>query len=232
MYEFREIKSAAAEGFARIDFETAVGAALPLLDPLVRLVNTGDRIAQIDASLSGTLAYVLNRIQDDGTALSNAIAEAHGKGLTEPDPWQDLSGMDVAKKLLILCRSAGFSVEPEQVQVEPLLQRSVDRQTFTDFDAQWRDRVEQAKRDGSRIVYRASFDGRKLSVGPANVALTDPLANGRGRDNVILFRSALYSPEPLIIRGPGAGAQLTANGVLIGILRLHRDIARDSFELI
>jgi bifunctional aspartokinase / homoserine dehydrogenase 1 len=227
-HEFQELKAAAAEGGARLDFETAVGAALPILDPLTGLVQSGDRVSHIEANLSGTLAYVLNRMQDDGTALSTAIAEAHGQGLTEPDPWQDLSGADVAKKLLILVRCAGVAAEPEQVQIAPLLTRSVDQQTFTDFDAQWAARVQEARRLEGRLVYRARFDGQKLSVEPALVAPRDPLATGRARDNVIVLQSQLYHPEALIIRGPGAGAHLTANGVLMGLLRIHREATRVS----
>jgi bifunctional aspartokinase / homoserine dehydrogenase 1 len=230
MYEFREIISAAREGGARIDFETAVAAALPLLEPLMRLVHSGDRITQIEGNLSGTLAHVFNRMQDDGVALSAAIAEAHGRGLTEPDPWTDLSGSDVAKKLLILTRIAGYAVEPEQVLVTPMLQRTIEQQTLMDFDAEWADRVQTAKQQGSRLVYRALFDGSSLRVETTSVSGNDPLALGRQRDNVIVLRSSLYNPEALIIRGPGAGAQLTANGVLMGLLRLQREVAHDQFD--
>ena len=191
----------------------------PSVYVLLGLRTRGDRLLNIEASLSGTLAYVLDRMHA-GCKLSDALGEARKLGVTEPDPCADLSGMDVAHKLVVLTRVGGYPLEIEQIHVVPLLERTAAMQGFEEFDAQWAARIAQAQARAERIVYAACFDGSQAQVGPLALPAEHPLAQGRGRDNVIALSTQLYSPQPLVVRGPGAGAELTATAVLSEILAI------------
>jgi aspartokinase/homoserine dehydrogenase 1 len=216
--EFDLLHQLAQASGAGLRYETTAGAALPILATLARHRAVGDRLVALDASLSGTLAYVLERIAD-GAPFSRALLEAQQAGYTEPDPNVDLSGQDVLRKLLILLRQAGIAVEPRDVRHRPLVEvrwRGPDRA----LDALWAERAEAARASGERWVYVAGYRHDQVCVEPRLLPAAHPLAQSRGTDNVIVVRTELYRDPPLVIRGPGAGPDLTAAGVLQDALEL------------
>ncbi|MGH8413704.1 MAG: aspartate kinase [Gammaproteobacteria bacterium] len=207
-------------------YETTVGAALPVLGPLAELRARGDRVARIEALLSGTLSFIFNRV-NNGERFSVAVREARARGFTEPHPVADLRGTDSGRKLLILMREAGFHWEPGRVQVESLVPQELaaepDSEHFlselASHDAAWAERAEAAHRRSLRLAYLARFDGHHASVGVTHVASTDPFALLAPGENLIRIWTDRYQPVPLSIAGPGAGPELTAAGVLTDILK-------------
>lgn len=207
-------------------YETTVGAALPVLDPLTDLVRSGDKVQRIEALLSGTLSFVLSRVNNGGR-FSTAVREARTRGYTEPHPGADLQGADSGRKLLILLREAGFHWEPEQIQVESLLPQELATETDSEcflsrlaiHDAAWAERAEAAHHRSLRLAYLARFDGRSASVSVTHVANHDPFALLAPGENLIRIWTERYHPVPLSIAGPGAGPELTAAGVLTDILK-------------
>ncbi|HET9465831.1 MAG TPA: bifunctional aspartate kinase/homoserine dehydrogenase I [Gemmatimonadales bacterium] len=210
----------------RILHEATVGAGLPIIDTYHKLVESGDRVDRIEGLLSGTLGYVLSQVSA-GLPFSRAVRSAMAKGYTEPDPRDDLSGMDVARKALILARLLGFQGELRQSAVESLVPkwaRSISLKDFLarleELDVPWQRRVEAAAAEGSVLRYVALVTPSKIAVGVQAVPLTSPLAGIKGSDNQLIFTTARYKTNPLVITGPGAGAEVTAAGVLNDILRL------------
>jgi homoserine O-acetyltransferase len=206
-------------------YETTVGAALPVLGPLADLRRAGDRLVSLTAILSGSLSFVLHRV-NEGTPFSAAVAEAHRLGFTEPHPREDLSGQDVARKLLILLRESGFAVEREEVIVEPMV--STDEQDperflagLARFDADWAARAAEARAQGERLFHVARFDisqGTSPQVGVASLPENHPVGRAGAGESVVVIRTDRYSGLPLTISGPGAGPEITASGVLIDLL--------------
>jgi homoserine O-acetyltransferase len=205
-------------------YETTVGAALPVLGPLADLRRAGDRLVSLTAILSGTLSFVLHRVSE-GTPFSAAVAEAHLRGLTEPHPSEDLTGEDVARKLLILLREAGFAVEREEVIVEPMISAipaEPDPERFLAglirYDDAWTARVAEARDRSERLFHVARFDQYGPRVGVASLPADHPVARAGAGENVVVYRTDRYSDLPLTISGPGAGPEITASGVLIDLL--------------
>lgn len=219
-------------------YETTVGAALPVLGTLADLRRAGDRLLAISAVLSGTLSFVLHRIES-GVSLSAAVREAHARGYTEPHPADDLSGEDVGRKLLILLREAGFDLEREDVEVEPLLPEGLpeepDPERFLDALAPWNDvwaeRVADTRRRGERLLYLASFDGASPRVGVKALPADHPVARGGPGENVIVYRTERYFEVPLTIAGPGAGPEITATGILADLIAAAREMRRHASNL-
>ncbi|MGI8818968.1 MAG: bifunctional aspartate kinase/homoserine dehydrogenase I [Gemmatimonadales bacterium] len=210
----------------RILHEATVGAGLPIIDTYHKLVESGDRVERIEGLLSGTLGYVLSEVSA-GVPFSRAVRSAKTKGYTEPDPRDDLSGMDVARKALILARLLGYQGELRQSAVESLVPKWGRDLSMADFlgrldevDAQWKRRVDEAAAQGSVLRYLAQVTPTKVAVGVQAVPLASPLAGIKGSDNQLVFTTARYKSNPLVITGPGAGAEVTAAGVLNDILRL------------
>ena len=210
----------------RILHEATVGAGLPIIDTYHKLVESGDRVARIEGLLSGTLGYVLSEVSA-GVSFSQAVRGAMAKGYTEPDPRDDLSGMDVARKALILARLLGYPGELRRNAVESLVPkwaRSLSLEQFLDrleeLDAGWKRRVEAAAAEGAVLRYVAVVSPVKIAVGVRSVPTTSPFASIKGSDNQLVFTTARYKDNPLVITGPGAGAEVTAAGVLNDILRL------------
>jgi bifunctional aspartokinase / homoserine dehydrogenase 1 len=210
----------------RILHEATVGAGLPIIDTFHKLVQSGDRVDRIEGLLSGTLGYVLSEVSA-GVQFSRAVERAMDRGYTEPDPREDLSGMDVGRKALILARLLGYPGELEQKDVESLVPAwglSISLAAFLtrlkELDKPWAERVAQARRAGEVLRYVASVTPRKLAVGVRAIPLASPLAGIKGSDNQLVFTTARYKSNPLVITGPGAGAEVTAAGVLNDILRL------------
>jgi len=202
-----------------------VGAALPVLGTISDLRRAGDRLLGVSAVLSGTLSFVLHRVEA-GVPFSAAVREAYERGYTEPHPAEDLSGEDVARKLLILLREAGFGIEREDILGEPLvpdLPIEPDPERFLaalePFDADWAGRAARARERGERLLYLASFDGTVPRVGIAALPADHPVARGGPGESVIVYRTERYSDLPLTISGPGAGPEVTATGVMSDLLR-------------
>jgi aspartokinase/homoserine dehydrogenase 1 len=209
-------------------YEATVGAGLPVIHTLKDLVETGDEIRSISGIFSGTLAYLFNLF--DGTRpFSDIVREAKAQGYTEPDPRDDLSGTDVARKAVILAREAGLTLELADIEVESLApaalaNASVDEflKRLPDFDAPMAERVAAAKRAGQVLRYVATIDVRagKAKVGLESFAPNHPFANISLTDNIVQFVTGRYCDNPLIVRGPGAGPDVTAAGIFADLLRL------------
>ncbi len=219
-YTFQtEILGAQAQSGARLRDSTTVGAQLPLLATLTELRRAGDRIKSFEAVLSGTLSYVLGSVQT-GTSLSQSIGEAVSLGYAEPNPACDLSGIDAARKLVILLRAAGVDVELGDIERIPLLDVAdgscIDAALAV--DETWRARAALAQTRHEKWIYRASFEDGRARIAPERVALDHPLARLAPCENAIVLHSELYSAAPLTIAGPGAGIALTAAGVFADLL--------------
>lgn len=223
---YLSIKSGAC-GRGIVRYETTVGAALPMVGTISDLVRTGDRVRRIEGALSGTLGFLMTRIAD-GVTLSVALREARDLGCTEPNPRDDLSGLDVARKILILAREAGMLIEASEVERESLLPSaewdalSLDEfwRRVAELDSGLQSQAQAAAADGGRLLYLASVSAGVAQVGLRQVEATSPFASLRGGDNMLAVWTDRYPASPLVIRGPGAGPELTASGVFADILRV------------
>jgi cystathionine gamma-synthase len=210
----------------RILHEATVGAGLPVIDTLRKLQEAGDTILSIEGCPSGTLGFVFGEL-GRGRSFSDALQAAVSAGYAEPDPRADLSGVDVARKALILARLIGYTGDLGNIAVESLVPRTlgdVPREEFlariVEADAQWRTRIESARERGVVIRYRARATATSVSVGLVEVAESDSLSTLQGTDNQFSFVTERYRDQPLVIRGPGAGPAVTAAGVFNDLLRL------------
>ncbi|HEV7704812.1 MAG TPA: aspartate kinase [Gemmatimonadaceae bacterium] len=224
----RELRALAAERGARIRAETTVGAALPILDTYAKLVESGDRVRRIEACPSGTLGFLFDEL-GRGRKFSAALRDAMSRGYTEPDPRDDLTGMDVARKGLILGRLLGFEGELSDVTVESLVTPAAAKMPLAKFLAQletlddaWDARVAKAKARGGVLRYQVNATARKVSVGLVVADESSPMASLRGTDNQFVFVSDRYKSNPMVISGPGAGPDVTASGVVNDVLQLAR----------
>ncbi|HKR10945.1 MAG TPA: bifunctional aspartate kinase/homoserine dehydrogenase I [Pyrinomonadaceae bacterium] len=208
---YRSLRETARRHQRYFLYETNVGAGLPIIQTLRGLVETGDEVIKIEGVLSGTLSYIFNSL-DGGRTFSEVVREAHSLGLTEPDPREDLSGVDVARKLIILAREMGLEVEMDAVQVESLV--AEDDQSIAALLDSARDRGEVV-----RYVGTIDSDGN-LSARRRNYPIDHPFASLTGSDNIVSFQTARYNTQPMIVRGPGAGPEVTAAGVFADLLRL------------
>jgi aspartokinase/homoserine dehydrogenase 1 len=223
---YQTLKKGRRRGRGALLHETTVGAALPVVGTLADLVRTGDRVRRVEGALSGTLGFLMTRIAD-GAAFSVALKEAHGLGYTEPNPREDLSGGDVARKILILAREAGMPIEASAIRRESLLPGPAwDALPIDDFwsrvdelDAAMEKRAQAASIEGGRLVYLASVVDGVAEVGLRRVESSSPFASLRGGDNMVAFWTDRYPRSPLVVRGPGAGPEVTASGVFADIIR-------------
>jgi bifunctional aspartokinase / homoserine dehydrogenase 1 len=208
-------------------YETTVGAALPIIQTLRDLVQTGDEISEIEGILSGTLSFLFNSF-DGSRPFSALVEQARSLGYTEPDPRDDLSGMDVARKMTILAREIGLSLELRDVDLHSLVPEALQRGTVADFiEALPRHdgEMETLRRDALANDKVLRFVGRVTRGGEASVGLraypnSHPFARVHLTDNIVLFRTSRYSENPLVVQGPGAGREVTAAGVFADLLRL------------
>ena len=227
---YHEIKRAAREANTHFLYEATVGAGLPVISTLKDLVDTGDDIDNISGIFSGTLAYLFN-VFDGSKPFSSIVRDARSRGYTEPDPRDDLSGLDVARKAVILAREAGLDLELADLEVESLAppalaKASVDEflERLPDFDAAMAERVARVRRERKVLRYVAEVDVRRRA---ARVSLKEfgpehPFANISLTDNIVQFVTRRYGVNPLIVRGPGAGPEVTAGGIFADLLRLCR----------
>jgi aspartokinase/homoserine dehydrogenase 1 len=221
----RGLLDLAATHGRRLLHETTVGAGLPIIDTFHKLVDAGDTVHRIEGCTSGTLGFILTEL-GRGKSFSDAVRRAMALGYTEPDPRDDLSGMDVARKALILARLMGFRGELGDINVESLVPehaRTWSKEEFVrrlgEFDAPWAERVEDAKTRGMVLRYVATATRQRVTVGLRSVPLASPFAGLRGTDNQVVFTTARYRENPLVISGPGAGPAVTAAGVLNDVLK-------------
>jgi aspartokinase/homoserine dehydrogenase 1 len=216
---------AATQG-RRMLHETTVGAGLPIIDTFHKLVESGDRVLKIEGCTSGTLGFLLDEVSM-GKKFSEALKRAMQLGFTEPDARDDLSGMDVARKALILARLIGYQGELKDIAVESLVPdalRSVSRDDFVaripEMDALWETRARQARDKGQVWRYVARISRQRVTVSLQAVPLSSPFAALKGTDNQVVFTTMRYRENPLVITGPGAGPQVTAAGVVNDVLKL------------
>ena len=224
---FDAIREAAAASGARFRYEATVGAGLPVISTLRDLVDTGDTVMSVEGIFSGTLAWLFNKY-DGSVPFSQLVTEARGLGYTEPDPRDDLSGTDVARKLVILAREAGRDMTLEDVQVESLVPADLRQASVEDFmarlgevDAAFAAKLASAKAAGKVLRYVARLDGEgRASVGLVELPDDHAFANLRLTDNIVQFTTRRYCDNPLIVQGPGAGPEVTAAGVFADVLRV------------
>jgi len=226
--QYRSIRDAARDTGLPYRYETTVGAALPILRTVRELRQGGDRFRRISGVLSGTLSFVFARLAE-GAPFSRAVREARDRGFTEPHPREDLSGTDVARKLLILLREAGFEMEADAITVESLVPRPLaqvdDPEAFLDglesVDGLWAARVREA--EGNPLAYVAWFDGGGAEVGVRALPSHHALSALRPTENMVVLETDRYPDVPLTIAGPGAGREVTASGVMADFLSAVRE---------
>jgi aspartokinase/homoserine dehydrogenase 1 len=224
---YRSLRETARKHQRYFLYETNVGAGLPIIQTLRGLVETGDEIIKIEGVLSGTLSYIFNSL-DGRRTFSEVVREAHSLGLTEPDPREDLSGADVARKLIILAREMGLEVEMDAVQVESLVAEDLRGGTVDQYLEALGKHDEtiaallKSARDKSEVVrYVGTIDTNgDLSAQMRRYPIEHPFATLTGSDNIVSFQTARYNSQPMIVRGPGAGPEVTAAGVFADLLRL------------
>lgn len=225
---YRKLKDLAREYNCQFLFETNVGAGLPVIATLNDLMRSGDRVHRIDAVLSGTLNFVFNNY--DGTRpFAGVVKQAQDEGYTEPDPRLDLGGTDVMRKIMILAREAGEKIEMNDIVNHSFMPASCMQGSVDDFyaamakeEAHFKELYERANGAGCKLKFVASYNGGKASAGLQPIDPTHDLYHLYGKDNVVLFYTDRYKEQPLVVKGAGAGAEVTAGGVFADVLRAVR----------
>lgn len=224
---YKNLKNLSRQYNAPFLFETNVGAGLPIIDTVKNLIASGDKVNKIQAVLSGSLNFIFNNF-DENNSFKDVVKEAGVQGFTEPDPKIDLSGIDVARKILILIRESGYQMDIEAIANESFMPaeclETTSNEAFfeslqkhaTHFDALYN----EAKNKESRLKYVAQFENGKASVGLQFIPKDHPFYNLEGKDNIVLFYTDRYVDQPLLIKGAGAGAAVTASGIFADVIRI------------
>lgn len=222
---YKNLKNTARNHSCKFFFETNVGAGLPVIGTTNDLIRSGDKITSVQAVLSGTLNFVFNHY--DGTRpFSEVVAQAQREGYTEPDPRLDLAGTDVARKILILAREAGYPLEFDDIENESFLPGECMEGSVEDFykalfkyEDHFKKLLEDARSSGKILKYVAEFKEGKARTGLQHVAPGSDLFHLYGKDNIVIFKTLRYSEQPLVVKGAGAGAEVTASGIFADIVR-------------
>jgi aspartokinase/homoserine dehydrogenase 1 len=225
---YKKLKELAREYNTQFLFETNVGAGLPIIGTINDLIHSGDKINKIEAVLSGTLNFVFNHY--DGTkSFADVVRMAQDEGYTEPDPRLDLGGKDVMRKIMILAREAGEKIEMDAIENSSFMpnecmQGTVDEfyTSMAKFESHFKSLYEYANAKGNKLKFVASFENGKASVGLQQIQPNHDLYNLFGKDNIVLFYTDRYKEQPLVIKGAGAGAEVTASGVFADIIRASK----------
>lgn len=224
---YHELQRTGRRADAHYFYETTVGAALPVIQTLRDLVQTGDQIRRIEGVFSGTLSYLFNSF-DGSVPFSRIVEAAREKGYTEPDPREDLSGMDVARKVVILAREMGLEVGLEDMEIEGLIPPGLEEGTvdeflarLADYDEEMLATVDDARADGRVLRFVGVIDPeRGCHVSLRSYESDHPFARIKLTDNIVTYQTARYHENPLVVQGPGAGPDVTAGGVFADLLRL------------
>ncbi|MDE3145542.1 MAG: bifunctional aspartate kinase/homoserine dehydrogenase I, partial [Bacteroidota bacterium] len=225
---YKKLKSLAKEFNAPYLFETNVGAGLPVIGTLNDLIKSGDKVNKIQAVLSGTLNFVFNNY--DGTKLfAEVVKQAQDEGYTEPDPRLDLGGTDVMRKIMILAREAGEKIEMENIANNSFLPASCFNGSVADFykemekhEAHFKALYDAAATKNCKLKFVASYENGKAAVGLQHIPSNSDFYHLYGKDNIVLFYTQRYPEQPLVVKGAGAGADVTASGVFADIIRVAR----------
>ncbi|MDN3581868.1 bifunctional aspartate kinase/homoserine dehydrogenase I [Mucilaginibacter flavus] len=225
--QYRTFKDTARRHGVDFFYETNVGAGLPIINTLKNLMNSGDRVQRIEAILSGTISFIFNNFKGDAN-FHDVVKEAQEKGYTEPDPRDDLSGKDFMRKMLILARDAGYAMEEADVEIQSVLpQASLEAKSVEDFyatlkteDAHFAKLKDQAEKDGKVLRYIGKLEDGKVTITLQMVDENHPFYMLSGSDNIISFTTDRYKERPLVVKGPGAGAEVTAAGVFADLINL------------
>lgn len=224
--EYRSLKNLAREYNASFLFETNVGAGLPVISSLNDLVKSGDNVHRIEAVLSGTLNYVFNHY-NGSKPFAEVVRDAQHEGYTEPDPRLDLGGTDVMRKILILAREAGYELHMENIENNGFLPASCFEGSVEDFyqemakhEAHFKGLYNAAREQDCKLKFVASFKEGKASVGLQQIPTWHDFYHLYGKDNIVLYYTMRYPEQPLVVKGAGAGADVTASGVFADIIRV------------
>jgi aspartokinase/homoserine dehydrogenase 1 len=226
MAYYRDLRAVADKNRRRFLYETNVGAGLPIIDTLKGLLKSGDKLVEFSGIMSGSLSYIFGLL-DEGQPFSQAVGLAVQKKFTEPDPRDDLSGLDVARKVLIVAREAGLNIELSNIVIEPLFPESFDGtgsvETFLanlpKVDAYFAEKIAALKTEGKVLRLAGTVTPDRCSVGVQAVDANHPLYAIKGGENAFSFKTKRYDPIPLVVRGYGAGVDVTAAGLFADILR-------------
>ncbi len=224
---YRRLNDLARTMKKRYLYETNVGAGLPVLKTISGMINSGDKIVRIQAVLSGSLNFIFNHFTR-GKRFSEVVAQARAEGYTEPDPRIDLSGKDVMRKILILARESGYPLEPEEVTIAPFMPEELMEPVPVDdfmtalrrYDGHFENLRKKAEEQQMKLRYVAEFDRGKARVGLQMTGPGQPWYQLDGKDNIVLVYSHRYPEQPLVIKGAGAGAAVTASGVFADIISI------------
>jgi aspartokinase/homoserine dehydrogenase 1 len=224
---YNELKQLSRKYNASFLFETNVGAGLPVIDTLSHLITSGDKVNSIQAVLSGSLNFIFNNFNSD-TTFHDVVKQAQNEGYTEPDPRIDLSGIDVARKVLILARESGHQIELSDLESDNFLtDNAMTADSVEDFyktlkedQAHYQSLYSSAKEKNCQLKFVAEFNEGKAKVGLKEIPQGHPFFNLEGKDNIVMFYTERYPEQPMIIKGAGAGADVTASGLFADIIRI------------